>query len=308
MNPTHPSSTARRRFLLLLGTWLLCAGLLPANAEPPPLRLAVERDYAPFVFADAEGKPQGMSMDMLSLVLADSGLKVLAMPPRPLANLLDDLRNQRADLITSLRSTPERAEFLVFSRPYIEVPAILVMGAAVSSAEARKGLKALAGKPVAVGKGYGVEAPMRQRYPAVDWQAVEDDVAALRGVSQGRYVAAVADAASVAFLIRRDGFMDLRPAGRVGFDYPLSFALAKPHAALMPLIDEGIQTISPAARQAVIDRWMGDLDLDTFDRQPRWILWGGMALILIGAAVTAWRWRQQAKHAQAPADHDPTQS
>lgn len=306
MYTTLRSSIARRRFLLVLGGWLLCAGLSPSKAEPAVLRLAVERDYAPFIFADADGKPQGMSMDMLSLVQAESGLKVQSLPPQPLATLLEDLRNQRADLITSLRSTPERAEFLVFSRPYIEVPAILVLGTGVSSADARKGLKGLAGKPVAVGKGYGVEAPMRQRYPEVEWQAVEDDAAALRGVSQGRYFGAVADAASVAFLIRRDGFLDLQPAGRVGFDYPLSFALAKPHAALMPRIDQSIQSITPAARQAVIDRWMGDLDLDAFDRHPRWLLWGGMALMVIGAALTAWRWRQRGSPDQPSAEDDIT--
>jgi len=298
--------TARRRLLLVLGAGLLSAGLLPARAEPQPLRLAVERDYAPFVFTDAEGQPQGLSIDMLSLALAESGLTALAQPPQPLATLLEDLRSQRADLITSLRSTPERAEFLVFSRPYIEVPAILVLGAAVSASDARKGLKALAGRPVAVGKGYGVEAPMRQRYPEIHWQAVEDDAAALRGVSEGRYTGAVADAASVAFLIRRDGFMDLQPAGRVGFDYPLSFALAKPHAALMPRIDQGIQSIAPAARQAVIDRWMGDLDLDAFDRQPRWLLWSGMTLMVVGATVTALRWRQRGSPDRPPTEDDIT--
>lgn len=308
MHTTLRSLTARRRFLLVLGGWLMCAGLSPAKAEPAALRLAVERDYAPFIFADADGKPQGMSMDMLSLVLAESGLEVQSLPPQPLATLLEDLRSQRADLITSLRSTPERAEFLVFSRPYIEVPAILVLGAAVSASDARKGLKALAGKPVAVGKGYGVEAPMRQRHPDIQWQAVEDDAAALRGVSEGRYTGAVADAASVAFLVRRDGFLDLRPAGRVGFDYPLSFALTKPHAALMPRIDQGIQSIAPAARQAVIDRWMGDLDLDAFDRHPRWLLWGGTALVVMGAALTAWRWRQRTKQRQSPEEDDLTAS
>jgi len=306
MLTTLRTPTARRRLLLMLGAGLLCAGLLPARAEPQPLRLAVERDYAPFVFADAEGQPQGLSIDMLSLALAESGLKVQSLPPQPLATLLEDLRSQRADLITSLRSTPERAEFLVFSRPYIEVPAILVLGAAVSASDARKGLKALAGKPVAVGKGYGVEAPMRQRYPEIHWQAVEDDAAALRGVSEGRFTGAVADAASVAFLIRRDGFMDLRPAGRVGFDYPLSFALAKPLAALMPRIDKGIQSITPASRQAVIDRWMGDLDLDAFDRHPRWLLWIGVALMVVGATVTVWRWRQRGSPDRPPAEDDIT--
>jgi len=256
---------ALRRLLVLLGAWLVWTTSPAVRADTPVLRLAVERDYAPFIFADTAGQPQGLSADMLQLVMRQSGIRVTPLPPQPLSTLLDDLRHQRADLITSLRSSPQRAEFLVFSRPYIEVPAILVTGDAVSGADAREGLRALASRPVAVGKGYGVELPMRQRYPDVSWQAVEDDAAALRGVSEGRFVAAVADAASVAYLIRRDGLQNLKPAGRVGFDYPLSFALTKPHAALMPLIDRGIQSVPPAERQAVINRWMGDLAIDAYD-------------------------------------------
>lgn len=284
---------ALRRLLVLLGTGLVWTASPPVLADTPVLRLAVERDYAPFIFADAAGQPQGLSADILQLVMRQSGLQVQPLPAQPLSTLLDDLRHQRADLITSLRSSPQRAEFLVFSRPYIEVPAILVTGDAVSHPDAQQGLRALTHRPVAVGKGYGVELPMRQRYPDVGWQAVEDDAAALRGVSEGRFVAAVADAASVAYLIRRDGLRNLSPAGRVGFDYPLSFALAKPHAALMPLIDHGIQSVPKAERQAVINRWMGDLEVDAFDQQPRWLLWGGSILMLLGAGVTAWRWRRR---------------
>lgn len=282
-----------RRLLMLLGAGLIWTAPPPTWADAPSLRLAVEKDYAPFIFSDSEGQPQGLSMEILTLVLRESGLQVRPLPAQPLAVLLDDLRQQRADLITSLRSTPQRAEFLVFSRPYIEVPAILIVGTSISSTEAQKGLRGLANQPVAVGKGYGVEQPMRQRYPEVQWQAVEDDAAALRGVAEGRFAGAVADAASVAYLIRRDGFTDLQPAGRVGFDYPLSFALSKSHAALMPQIDRAIQSVPQAERQAVIDRWMGDLDLDAFDQHPRWLLWSGTALALTGMTLIAWRWRSR---------------
>lgn len=272
---------------VLLGLAMLLPGL-PSWADPSSssvLRLAVERDYAPFVFVDEAGQAQGLSIDFLALVLQRSGLQVQPQEPRPLADLLDDLRGRRADLITSLRSTPERAQFLVFSRPYIDVPAILVVGPAVSAAQARKGLQDLSGRPVAIGKGYGVEAPMRSRFPRVDWQAVADDASALRGVAEGRFAAAVADAASVAYLIRREGFMNLRPAGRVGFDYPLSFALEKSLAPLMPRLDQAILEIPADQRQTVIDRWMGDLDLQTYDRQPRWLLWSGVVLLTAGAAL-----------------------
>lgn len=282
-----------RRLLILSSAGLTWNASPAATTDTDVLRLAIEKDYAPFVFSGTNGEPQGLSIDILQLVLRQTGLQVRPLPAQPLSILLDDLRLQRADLITSLRSTPERAKFLLFSRPYIEVPAILVVGSSVSNTDARSGLRALADRPVAVGKGYGVEQPMRQRFPAVRWQAVDDDAIALRGVSEGRFDGAVADAASVAYLIRREGLSNLRAAGRVGFDYELSFALSKQHASLLPEINQGIQSIPRTDRQAVIDRWMGNLDLDAFDGRPQWVFWGGGVLFLFGAGLITRRWRQR---------------
>lgn len=266
-----------------------------ANDPSAPLRLAVERDYAPFVFVDADGQPRGLSIDMLNLVLERAALRSVAQPAQPLASLLEGMRQGQADLITSVRATPERAQYLVFSRPYVEVPAILVLGPNASRAQMRKGLLGLNGQPVAVGKGYGVEAPMRKAYPEVDWQRVDDDAAALRGVADGRFAGAVADAASVAHLIRRDGLLHLQAAGRVGYDYPLSFALTQSRAALLPRIDKAIAEVPAPLRLAVIAHWMGDLDLDSVSRHPPWIPWIGGVLLICGLGVMLWQWRRSGK-------------
>lgn len=303
----HPPRSQSLLTLQLMILWCALMVALPQTSwgQTAPLRLAVERDYAPFIFEDAGGQVRGLSMEMLSLVQSRSGLLTEPMPAQPLAKLLEDLREQRADMITSLRSTPERNRFLVFSRPYIEVPAILVLGASASATQQHKGLGGMTGKRIAVGRGYGVEAPMRQRYPAIDWQAVDNDAMALRGVSEGRYEGAVADVASVAYLIRRDGFMNLQPAGRVGYDYPLSFALTPPHAHLLPVIDRAIQEIPAKERQAVIERWMGGLDMEPLDQHPRWLIWTGSLLLLIGVAGSLLWWhrgRRQLRSADEPED------
>lgn len=278
----------------LLLCWLGSAAGLTLAAEAsghPVLRLAVERDYAPFVFVDTLGAPQGLSMDMLALVQKQASLQIVPQTGKPLATLLSELRAGQVDLITSLRTTPERAQYLAFSHPYVEVPAILVLGPAAPGRARKHGLSAMSGLPVAVGKGYGVETPMRTAYPNVQWQAVDDDAVALQGVVNGRFAGAVADAASVAYLVRRDGLQQLQPAGRVGFEYPLSFAVSHRHADLIPRINQAIHDIPVANRQAVIQQWIGTLDLKTLSRHPAWIPWTGGVLVSLGLALMAsWWW------------------
>jgi len=257
-------------------------------------RLGAERDYGPFVFEAPDGALQGLSIDLLRLVQDRTGLRVQPQPAEPLHQLLDAARAGRLDLLTSLRPTPERATFLLFTQPYVSVPAVLVRRAGTPPRD----LAALAGRPVAVGQGYAVEAVVRQRHPQVAWQAVPDDVAALEGVAAGRFDAAVADAASVAFIVRTRGLQGeraLQAGEQVGFDYALSFAVRRDWPELVAILDAGIRAVDHPARQAVLDRWIaaGDAAAQA-PRAPRATrLALGLLLVALGVAGVVWLRRRR---------------
>jgi ABC-type amino acid transport substrate-binding protein len=291
---------------------VLAAGLLALAAALPPARAAVddtltpaqqawlqahgsvrvapERDYGPFIFEGAAG-PEGLSVDMLALVQRHTGLRVDWLAPAPLGEQLRLAQQGRVDLLTSLRRTPERAAYLAFSAPYVRVPAIVVTRAG----QARP-LGALAGQAVAVGAGYAVERPMREAHPAVRWQPVPDDEAALLGVADGRFAAAVVDAASAAFVIRRRALRGLAGAGEVGFAYELSFAVRPDRPELLAIVDAGLRAIGTAERTAVLDRWLTPLDESALVVRAPWATraaWVLLVLALVAAALPLLRrWRQ----------------
>jgi len=277
----------RRRAL----TWAWCLSALTVSATASaaePLRLAVERDYPPFVFVDADGTPRGLSIDMLDAAAARAGLRIRPLPPQPLSTLLSQLQRGEADLITSLRPTPERAAFLAFTRPYVEVPAILLARDDAPARVADRGLAALAGQPVAVGAGYAVERPMREAHPGVAWRAVSDDTVALIGVARGEYAAAVVDAASAAWIIERHGLDALRSAGRVGFSYPLSFGVRLDQPQVVAALDKALGAMPAAERRAITERWMGSLPVQAMAPRRQWPAWLGAGALVLALAL-AWR-------------------
>lgn len=259
--------------------WLASAALgAPANAaaaEPgvlnpeqqawvassPPARFAPESDYGPFVFAGADGQAQGLSIDMLHLAQRRTGLKLVSLPPQPLKDLLEGARRGRIDLLSSLRPTPERGEFLEFGQPYVSVPAVVLVraGDTMPPRAARHVLDAFGGRRVAVGDGYAVEHFVRRTHPDVKWHSVRDDSVGLRGVLDGRYDAAVVDAASASFLTQRERIFGLASAGEVGFAYDLGFAVRRGQGVLLSVLDAGLRTATPEERQAIVDRWLTPL-------------------------------------------------
>jgi ABC-type amino acid transport substrate-binding protein len=253
------------------------------------VRVGPERDYGPFSFEDEAGAVAGLSVDMLRLVQSRTGLNLQMLASAPLHQQLDAARGHQIDLLMSLRPTPERGAFLLFTKPYVSVPAVLVRrvdGPVLKMAQ-------LVGKPVAVGKGYAVESVMRQRHPGVNWQAVPDDVAALQGVHAGRFEAAVVDSASLAFVTRSQRLQGLQAGEPVDFEYTLSFAVRSDWPELVAVLDAGIRALTPAQRQAVQDRWMPVIDRATALRKAPVATGVGLALLLLALLAAAWMIRQK---------------
>ncbi len=265
-----------------------------------PVRLAAEHDYGPFVFLSANDRRlQGLSLDMLAEVQRRTGLQVRALSTAPLQTLLGWMRTGQADLITSLRPTPERSAYLLFSQPYVRVPAILVVRANRPEPPVRLGhpLSALAGQVVAVGAGYAVESVVRQAHPAVTWRSVPDDVVALQGVANGQFEAAVVDAASAAFVQQQHQLQGLRSAGEVGFEYELSFAVRRDWPELLDVLNAGIRAMPPADKRAITERWLGPLDGSVPAPRAPWATRLALVLLcasLLLAALLVWQHARRA--------------
>lgn len=133
---------------------------------------------------------------------------------------------------------------------------------------------------------------MRRAHPHVAWQAVSDDTKALQGVVDGRFDAAVADAASVAYIVQSHHLQGLRSAGRVGFDYDLSFGIRQGQPGLRERMDAAILAIPHPQRQAVIDRWLQTLDADAMARAPTWPAVLGTSLLVGGLLLLGWKARR----------------
>lgn len=281
-----------------LSPWVagLCAALVStAQAQwagpAQPVRFAPERDYGPFVFQRDDGAIDGLSVEMLKLLQQRIGLNLQMLPARPLSEQLQALRRHEADLVSSLRATPERGEYALFTLPYVSVPAMLVTRAG----EPERSLVAMSGEAVAVGQGYAVEAVMRQRYPRVAWQGVSDDAVALRGLLQRRYSAAVVDAASFVHVSRMLQLTGLEVVGPVDFDYALSFAVRKDWPELRDALDAAIRTLPREQRQAVLRRWLAEPMLP---QRTAWAtrIGGGLlaaALLVAGIAAARGLWRRR---------------
>ncbi len=283
------SPACRRRWLVGCAAVAATAPSLAAVAQArawfeahPDIRFAPESAYGPFVFVQPDGSVGGLSVDLLAAVARQVGMPFRTLPAQPLTQILDDIQARRADLVSSLRPTPQRSAFLRFTHAYVEVPAVL----AVRKPQ-RTRLEELAGRPVGVGQGYAVEAFVRERHPGVAWVPFADDEAALRALAAGSLEGAVLDVASLAHVTQQLGIDSIGVAEGVAFRYPLSFAVRNDWPELVDILDDGLATLKRSDRDRIIERWLGPFASMLSPPLSNGTIWGA-GLLAAGAGAAAW--------------------
>src|SRR5437667_12071221 len=100
----------------------LVASLFPHAAcskAPDTLVVGMELAYPPFEMADERGQPAGVSVDLAN-ALGGFLHKKVEIQNLPFDGLIPSLRTGRIDLIiSSMTATPERAQTIDFSEPYL---------------------------------------------------------------------------------------------------------------------------------------------------------------------------------------------
>ncbi|WP_459865713.1 ATP-binding protein [Endothiovibrio diazotrophicus] len=254
--------------------------------DHPVVRVAPDPDFPPVEFFDADGRYRGIAADFIELVELKSGLQFEIVRLASWDEVLSQAKARQVDMFGAAAPTPQRAEYMAFTAPYIEVPAVILVR---NDVQASLTLEQMKGMRVAVISGYAAHDYLSQHNPGIRLDVVPDMRSGLRKVSLGMVDAMVANLATASHYIGEEGITNLRVAGESGYVYRLAFAARKDWPQLTAILEKGLARITPAERQAIIARWIRLGSEERIDpRLWRWVGWGGVALIGIIVLVLGW--------------------
>lgn len=113
--------------LLFLGLGLVLAQLGCSPAKKAPLLIGMELNYPPFEMIDAQGRPAGISKEIAE-ALGRFLHRNVQIENIPFDGLIPALKTGKIDLIiSSMTATPERAQSIAFSEPYLRTGLCLLV-------------------------------------------------------------------------------------------------------------------------------------------------------------------------------------
>ncbi len=194
--------------------------------------------------------------------------------------VLEKARSHDVDLLPCVARTKEREEYLLFTKPYLNVPVAIVTKTDAPYVESMEDLR---GKTVAVVRGYQLHERIKTEYRKSYLVISNSTAEALQTVSNGKVFAFPGNLAQTFYLMPKLGISNLKVAAPTRYWYAPCFGVRSDWSEFRSILDKALATITPEERTAISQKWIA---LDKFfGLDPavvlNWVGAGAVVLILL---------------------------
>ncbi|MEA1032087.1 EAL domain-containing protein [Pseudomonas sp. N-137] len=276
--------------LLSLMSWTATAGALTLTDEErrwlkdhPDLRLGVDASWPPFEFRDDQGRYQGLAADYVDVIRERLAVTLTPIEPVSWTMVLEQVAQGKIDLLPGIMSTPERQNYLAFTRPYLDFPIVILAhhgGAEPHNLEDLYGLK------IAVVENYAPHELLRNHHPDLNLVALPNVSSALQALATDKVDAVVGDLASSVWSLRQLKLDGLYVSGETPYRYQLAMGVPRENRILVGILDKVIADMSPAQISEIQEKWVGNVR----DYRRFWsdlLVYGLPALLLLSGVLAA---------------------
>lgn len=251
---------------LLDGPWLkeetaISRGALALTQEErewlkahPVIKLGVDPNWPPFDALDANGEHIGIASEYAKIVGQRLGLSIHVVKYKTWSQQIRAIQYGDIDLLAAISKTPSRAQNMLFSRPYANIPMAIVT--AVNSGFV-EGLKDLAGRKVVVVSDYASHDVLRFDYPFIHLIETDSVVSALNMVAKGEAEATVGNLVVMSQMIQQQFLGKLKVAAPVQTrqqDIRVAVRMDWPH--LVQLVNKVLASMTAQEHRAIQQKWL----------------------------------------------------
>ncbi|WP_420231898.1 transporter substrate-binding domain-containing protein [Pseudomonas sp. ABY48] len=226
----------------------------------PRIKVAVNENFLPLTFFDAQGHLRGIGADVLARVSLRTGLKFDVQRGGSVDDLIGQIKSGKADVLATAIPSTELEDELRFTRPYLTNPFVLVVPA---RAKGPLTLDQMAGKRLALVRGNVLREFLLEQFPRVQLVTAQNTADAMAMVAAGTADAAINPLISARYMISRQYRDKLQVTSTVG-TLPASVALATNRGALelYSILDKALLSISPEEMDELTNRWRSEVVID----------------------------------------------
>jgi signal transduction histidine kinase/CheY-like chemotaxis protein len=245
--------------------------------------------FPPIDFLEQEKKlHKGIAKDFLDKFSEMTGLEFKTDFPRTWEESLNNIKNKKTDIITSVQKTRERSEYLLFTKPYIKVKNILIVN---SDSDTDMNLKKMKNKKLVIIKDYAVSEYIENKYPEIDTVYADNILDAMFFISMEKADAMVANVPVAAYFRSKNMIGNLKLAQEIDYEYNLSFGIRSDKPILHSIISKALNSLPEPEKEKIKNKWIGFGYKEFWHSRVFWVIFfaASAALILMFSISLLWR-------------------
>lgn len=240
------------------------------------VRIGADSNWAPIEFIDNNGRFKGLAIEYFKKIESSLGIKFQFIHTN-WQELILRAKNKEVDLFTCVAKTSKREEYLVFTEPYIKMPAGIFTKQDVTYIT---DLNKIAGKKIAVVEGNAINDYLQANYPEINLLLVKKPEEGLQKVYQKKAFGFIDNIITTSYLISHKGYIDIKMAGEIPFVYEQCIGIRKDWPQFKGILKKIIDKIPESEKNVIYNKWVPVTSQKPINYKLIWqILVGSLILI-----------------------------
>jgi len=216
-------------------------------------KLGVDPAWAPFEFFDKHGQYAGISAEYVAKLSKKMSVDLEPEKGLSWSQVIKNVQDGKLDILPGVAPSEERKKYLVFSKPYVSFPNVVVTR---NNAEYAKDLDDLNGKIIAVVDGYAITELLQKNHPKLTLKTVQNISEGLSLVKDQKAFGYVDNFAVVSHYLNINKTDSLKVAIFTQYDDTLSFGVRKELKPLVSIINKALDSLSINERKEITNHWL----------------------------------------------------
>ena len=222
-------------------------------ADHPVIRIAYDNKFPPYEWKNDQGIYQGISIDYIGLIEKQLNICFQQVDNKTWSEMLKNFKAGKIDVLSAIAENDKRLEFILFTRPHISIPGVII------SAQKYDSIEQLKGKKVGVVSDNFWDDLLSQYEDEIQIARVDSTKLGIELTAMGAIDAMVSDLASVTYRIHKDSISNLQIVpvpGDKKKTLELAIGIRKDWPQLQLIIQKALDSISQQEKEGIYNKWI----------------------------------------------------
>ncbi len=195
----------------------------------------------------------GIVADIFKEIQKNLMIPIKLLPTKTWSESLDKAKNRQCDILSAVAITPQRKQYLNFTKTYLKFPQVIVTR---ENTDFIENFDDILHKKIGSKKSAAITELLKLKYPDINLVETKDVEEALFKVSNGELFGFVNTTASISYNISRLGLTNLKIASKVGITYHLKVGVRNDNQLLLNIMNTAISKLDKTKIEDIKRKWL----------------------------------------------------